>query len=263
MSVRTIAVSYQNTLPLRAGIERLHESGLIDLELDRPNRGTRRFCDGEFVLGLLPVAAQLAVPEALPVGNFGIVADGFVGSVGIFAERPLHELEAVYLDHDSRSSVLLARILLYHHWQLSPKLIAATPGYRKRIKGAIGGVIIGDPAIEARERFPFYYDLGEAWLRMTGLPFVFAAWLSAIPLSPEFIREFDEAQSEGVDRRLELAILHQFEVPGYNLVDYFLNQIHYHIDEAAREGRKLYLQLGRELLAREAAGDVQRPRQLA
>ena len=260
--VRTIAVSYQNTLPLRAGIERLHESGVIDLVLDKPNRGTRRFCDGEFVLGLLPVAAQFAVPEAMPVGNFGIVADGFVGSVGIFSERPLHELDAIYLDHDSRSSVLLARILLHHHWRLSPKLIAATPGYRERIRGAVGGVIIGDPAIAARERFPFYYDLGAAWLEMTGLPFVFAAWLSAIPLDAAFVHAFDDAQAEGVDRRLELAIMHQFEVPGYNLVDYFLNQIHYQIDEAARAGRKLYLQLGRELLAREAAGDVQRPRQL-
>ena len=95
MSTRTVAVSYQNTLPLREGIARLHRSGLIDLELDKPNRATQRFARGEFVLGLLPVAAQFAVPEALPFGRYGIVSDGFVGSVGIFSERPLHELSAV------------------------------------------------------------------------------------------------------------------------------------------------------------------------
>ena len=259
MSIRTVAVSYQNTLPLREGIARLHDSGVIDLELDRPNSATKRFSRGEFVLGLLPVAAQLAVPEALPFGRYGIVSDGFVGSVGIFSERPLDELSTVYLDHDSRSSVLLARILLHYHWGLTPKLVAAPPGYRERIGRDVGGVIIGDPAIEARERFPFYYDLGQAWKEMTNLPFVYAAWLSAVPLPEDFVRRFDEAQSEGVAQRLELAIAHQFETPGYNLVDYFLNQIHYRLDDAAMEGRKLYLKLGREIIAREAAGELPRP----
>ena len=263
MSDRTVAVSYQNTLPLRAGLARLHEAGVIDMELDRPNSATRRFAKGEFVLGLLPVAAQLSVPEALPFGRFGIVSDGFVGSVGIFSERPLHELSEIHLDHDSRSSVLLARILLHYHWGLSPKLVQAQPGYRDRIARNTGGVIIGDPAIEARERFPFYYDLGAAWKEMTNLPFVFAAWLSAVPLPEDFVARFDAAQAEGVDRRLELAIHHQFEVPGYNLIDYFLNQIHYRLDEAAMAGRDLYLKLGREVLAREAVGTLPRPRELA
>ena len=263
MSVRTVAVSYQNTLPLRAGIERLHRAGTIELELDKPNRATRRFAAGEFVLGLLPVASQLAVPEALPFGDFGIVSDGFVGSVGIFSERPLDELGAIYLDHDSRSSVLLARILLHYHWGLSPKLIAAPPGYRELITRDVGGVIIGDPAIEARERFPFYYDLGAAWKEMTNLPFVYAAWLSAVPLPSDFVARFDAAQAEGVEQRLELAITHQFEVPGYNLIDYFLNQIHYRLDDAAKAGRDLYLKLGREVLAREAAGELPAPRKSA
>lgn len=259
MSVRTVAVSYQNTLPLREGIRRLQADGVIDLALDKPNRATERFRRGEFVLGLLPVAAQLAVPEALPFGRFGIVSDGFVGSVGIFSERPLDKLSAVYLDHDSRSSVLLARILLHYHWGLTPKLVEATPGYRDRIRRDTGGVIIGDPAIEARERFPFYYDLGKAWQDMTNLPFVFAAWLSVVPLPKAFVAQFDEAQAEGVAQRFELAIAHQFRTPGYNLVDYFLNQIHYRLDDAAMEGRKLYLKLGREIIAREAAGELPRP----
>lgn len=259
MSIRTVAVSYQNTLPLREGIARLHDAGVIDLSLDKPNSATLRFGNGEFVLGLLPVAAQLAIPEAHPFGRYGIVSDGFVGSVGIFSERPLDELTTVYLDHDSRSSVLLARILLHYHWGLTPKLVAATPGYRDRIRRDVGGVIIGDPAIEARERFPFYYDLGQAWKEMTNLPFVFAGWLSAVPLPEAFVAAFDEAQSEGVAQRLELAIAHQFQMPGYNLVDYFLNQIHYRLDDAAMEGRRLYLKLGREIIAREAAGELPRP----
>lgn len=274
MPVHAIAVGYHNTLPLRAGLQSLVEDGTIILQLDRPNSATRRFADAEFSLGLLPVAAQLGVPEAQIVGNFGIVSDGFVGSVGVFAERPLDQLDKIYLDHDSRSSVLLARILFEHFWKgsyfsslksgsstgLSPKLTSAPPGYRERISGSAGGLIIGDPAIEARKKFPFYYDLGEAWKQMTGLPFVFAAWLSVVPQPVSFVQRFDQAQSAGLDLRLDLARTYQSELPHYNLLDYFIKQIHYKIDARAREGMNLFLQLGKELLATEALDDSRQAR---
>ena len=265
MSVHAIAVGYRNTLPLREGLRDLERTGALTLALDRPSAATRRFARGEFVLGLLPVAAQFSIPEAVQVGKHGIVADGFVGSVGIFAERPLADLDAILLDHDSRSSVLLARVLLKHHWRLGtmtrrgggPRVLPAEPGYRARLGGGVGGVIIGDPAIAARSRFAYYYDLAEAWRAMTGLPFVFAAWLSAIPLARDFVEAFDAAQARGVASRLEVAAAHQGEVPTYDLAAYFTQQIHYTIDARAARGMRLFLRLSRELLAEEA---LQAPR---
>ena len=252
MSITTIAVDYHNTLPLRAGLETLERVGVIDLDLAHPAEATRRFARGEFTLGLLPVAAKLVVPEARFVGRHGIVCDGFVGSVGIFAECPLGEVETLYLDPDSRSSVLLAQVLLRHHWGLAPELVHASPGYRERIGGRTAGVIIGDPAIAARSRFRYYYDLGEAWKAMTGLPFVFAAWLSSIPLSVDFVSRFDAAQARGVAMRERLAREFQPLVPNYNLEKYFTRQIRYRVTDAAREARALFLELG-GALQRESA----------
>ena len=244
MSLRCIAVDYLNTLPLRAGLARLERAGALSLALAHPSAATRRFGAGRYDIGLLPVAAGLEYPEATFVGDHGIVCDGFVGSVGIFSEVPLREVDTLYLDHDSRSSVLLAELLLEHHWDLAPSLVPAPRGYRDRIGGRSAGVIIGDPAIAARARFRYYYDLGEAWREMTGLSFVFAAWLAHEQPGTAFVSRFDEAQRAGLDQRLDLARELQGEVPNYNLERYFTRQIRYTIDDRARRGRELFLELG-------------------
>ena len=244
MSIRTVAVNYRNTLPLRAGLASMTASGRLDVHLAPPAAATHAFAHGEYVLGLLPVAAALEVPEAEFVGDYGIVSDGFVGSVGIFSQVPLHEVETLYLDHDSRSSVLLARVLLRHHWRLAPTLLPAPRGYRSRIEGATAGVIIGDPAITARRVYPYYYDLGEAWREMTGLPFVYASWMSSVPLDRAFVRDFDAAQALGVADRRRLARELQPRVPHYDLTTYFTEQLRFLVDARARRARRLFLDLG-------------------
>ena len=132
--------------------------------------------------------------------------------------------------------MLLARILLRHHWGLSPKLISATPGYRKRIR-VPKSEASSSATRPSRRASDFRFTTTSvrpgtddgAPVRLRGL----ALGHTALP-KPSSV-DSTAAQAEGVDRRLELAIRHQFEVPGYNLVDYFLNQIHYLVDETARE----------------------------
>ncbi|MFK8054599.1 MAG: menaquinone biosynthetic enzyme MqnA/MqnD family protein [Saprospiraceae bacterium] len=254
MSLRVIAVDYANTLPLRSGLESMESSGALSMSLARPARATELFAKGEYQLGLLPAAAQLMAPGSIFVGDYGIVSDGFVGSVGIFSEVPFDEIELLYLDHDSRSSVLLTQILIKHHWRRGEgsaqpiKIVDATPGYREQLSGTAAGLIIGDPAIEARSKFPFYIDLAEAWKDMTGLPFVFAAWLASSPIDAPFVKAFDAAQAKGVQNRVSLAEEYQPFVPGYDLKAYFTSQIQYLITPEAREGLALFLELGAEIL---------------
>jgi len=248
MSIRAIAVDYHNTLPLRAGIAELVDENLLELDLAHPAEATRRFRHGQYALGLLPVAAQLGQPATSFVGEYGIISDGFVGSVGIFSELPLEEVETIFLDHDSRSSVLLARVLLKHHWRLSPKLVEASRGYRKQIGGTTAGVIIGDPAIAARGVHEHYYDLGAAWKAYTGLPFVYASWLAREELPTTFVGKFDQAQARGVAMRTEVAREHQAGLPHYDLQRYFNEQIQFRLSGAARAGRELFLALGAEML---------------
>jgi len=259
MSVRVIAVDYANTLPLRSGLKSLEESDALSMSLARPARATELFLQGDYDLGLLPAAARLMAKAANFVGDYGIMSDGFVGSVGVFSEVPFEEIELLYLDHDSRSSALLTQILLKHHWKRDEqsdkalRSIVASPGYRDQLGGTAAGLIIGDPAIEARAKFPYYYDLAEAWKNMTGLPFVFAAWLASSRLDESFIKAFDAAQAKGVENRVSLAEKYQEFVPGYDLKAYFTSQIQYRITEEARKGLHLFLELGAEILKEQTA----------
>lgn len=254
MSVRVIAVDYANTLPLRSGLKSLEASGGLSMSLARPARATELFIRGDYDLGLLPAAAQLMSEGSSFIGDYGIVSDGFVGSVGIFSEVPFEDVELLYLDHDSRSSSLLTKVLLRHHWKRDSmsdnplQIIAAAPGYREQLSGTAAGLIIGDPAIKARSKFPYYYDLAKAWKDMTGLPFVFAAWLASNEIDESFIKAFDAAQATGVANRVSLAEEYQEFVPGYDLKAYFMSQIQYFITTEARKGLNLFLELGAEIL---------------
>ena len=60
-----------------------------------------------------------------------IGARGKVRSVAIVSERPLHELDTIALDLSSRTSVVLARLLLARR-KLAPHLFATDPRAGRR-----------------------------------------------------------------------------------------------------------------------------------
>jgi chorismate dehydratase len=107
----------------------------------------------------------------------------------LFSEVPVNEIERVYLDYQSRSSVALLKWLMKEYWNIHPEMIDATDdNYRKKIQGTTAGLVIGDRAFEQRKISTFIYDLASEWRSITGLPFVFAAWISKRPLDGSFIQ---------------------------------------------------------------------------
>ena len=76
-------------------------------------------------------------------------------------------------------------------------MIAGTADYENKIAGTTAGLVIGDRALEQRQKSKYIYDLGTAWKEMTGLPFVFAAWVSNKELPAEFIEAFNKANETG------------------------------------------------------------------
>ena len=150
------------------------------------------------------------------------------------------QIEKVYLDYQSRTSVNLARILLKEFWQKDVELVNATgEDFRTKIKGTTAGVVIGDRALEQRQHSKYIYDLGEAWKEHTGLPFVFAAWISNKRLPEEFIQQFNEANAEGLNHVND--IITGTNYPFYDLKKYFNKNIDYHLDEKKKQALKLFL----------------------
>lgn len=238
--IRLTAVSYLNTKPFIYGIFRSELSDVIDLSLDIPAVCAQKLLAGEADLALTPVAVIPELPQAHLVSDFCIGSAGPVKTVCIFSEKPLPEIKRLYLDFHSRTSVALVRLLCREFWKIQPEFLPASEGYEQKIGGDTAGLIIGDRAIGQEKRFAFVYDLGEAWTTWTGLPFVFAAWVSVRPLHPDFTARFNRALRNGIAHLPELTkILPNW--PGFDLDDYFRHNISYTLDEAKWLGLNRFL----------------------
>ena len=234
-------MSYLNTKPLLYGIKRHPIINEIELIEDYPSMIAQMLIDGEVDVGLIPVAATLRLKNWRVVTDYCIGCDGPVASVCIFSDVPMEEIETIYLDYQSRTSVNLAKLLLKEYWQKEVALIDATgEDFRKKISGTTAGVVIGDRALEQRLRSKYIYDLGEAWKRHTGLPFVFAAWISNKPLPSDFISSFNAANEYGVNNIEK--VLPELNYNGsVNLAEYFNKYISYTLDDEKRKALKKFL----------------------
>src|SRR5512139_4294550 len=106
--LRAAAVSFLNAWPLTAGLER---SERIEMILAEPSRCAAILAPGEVDLALVSVGA-------LPGGEFDIVpgiaigADGPVQTVVLAGEQSPAIWDEVFLDTASRTSHVLAKIVL-------------------------------------------------------------------------------------------------------------------------------------------------------
>jgi len=240
------AVSYLNTKPLLYGILRSAEvMRHLELTIDYPSRIAQDLIDGDSDMGLVPVATIPRLKEYHINGRYCIGAEGEVASVCLFSEVPLEQVQTVLLDYQSRTSVALLKVLLRFYWKVTPTFINTHEDYRASIRGTTAGLVIGDRALEQRRVSPYIYDLASHWKAFTGLPFVFAAWISNRPLDPGFVRIFDEANAVGLAKLPEVLAENPYTI--YDLHTYYTQNISYELTEAKRKGLDLFLEYIREL----------------
>lgn len=236
---RVGAVSYLNTKPLIYGLKHSRVKEDIDLILDYPARLVSLLQKNELDIALLPVAAIPKIKDAEIFSNYCIASDDEVASVCLFSEVPIEEIQEVYLDYQSETSVALCKLLLQHYWQSRPLLLEADEHFIEDIKDKRAGIIIGDRALENLNRFPYVYDLAKAWKDYTQLPFVFATWVSTKQLPESFVKEFNEANQHG------LTFIDQLtdEIPftAYDLKKYYTENIRYELNEERRNGMTLFM----------------------
>ena len=239
--IRVGAVSYLNTKPLLFGIENspvIHEISLIT---EYPARIADMLLRDEIDIGLVPVAIIPQMKEYYINTRYGIACDGPVASVCLFSDVPVQQVKKVMLDYHSRTSVLLAEILFERYWKQKPEFVAAGPDFISQIRGNTAAVVIGDLALQQRSVSPYTFDLGEAWKQMTGLPFVFAAWISNKKLDPAWVQRFESANAFGIEN---ISLVSQ-PVPEFqiDLKEYYTRYLSYNLDEEKLNGLKLFLEL--------------------
>jgi cyclic dehypoxanthinyl futalosine synthase len=198
--IRAAAVSFLNAWPLTAGLER---SERIELVLAEPSRCAAMLEAGEVDLALVSVAA-LTKGEYDIVPGIAIGADGPVQTVVLAGEQSPAIWDEVFLDTASRTSHVLAKLVLDAmgvHPRFTPA--PAVEGLAQA-KGTKGALVIGDRGFDVRANHVL--DLGREWTHLSGLPMIFALW-AARPgtVSPADVQELTRAAQHGLGIRTELA----------------------------------------------------------
>jgi chorismate dehydratase len=243
--IRVGIVSYLNTRPLIYGLKLEPIASQIELIEDNPARLAEMLKNDEIDLGLIPVAAIPELKESHLSGDYCIGTDGEAASVCLFSEVPLEQIEKVYLDYQSRTSVELLKWIMHEYWGITPEIVVAEDeDYRKKIKGTTAGLVIGDRAFEQRKLSTFFYDLGAEWKKITGQPFVFAAWISNKRLPGKFIQDFNEANSKGLMHIDEIVSSHHFDL--YDLKKYYTLHLNYRLDDRKKKAMEYFLQVIKE-----------------
>ena len=175
--LRVGCVSYLNAKPLIYGLENDRD---VDLKLAVPANLLAGLQAGEFDVALLPVIDYQRLDDAriVPVGGIG--CDGPTLTVRIFSRKPIEQIQELACDTESHTSVALARIVLARRYGIRPEFRELPPeknGMEKTGTGAV--LLIGDKVVCDEPRgMPHQLDLGEAWKQFTGMPFVFAVWIT-------------------------------------------------------------------------------------
>lgn len=181
-------MSYLNTVPLVWGL--LHDAArqqeTFDLRFALPSACADQLAAGEADIGIVPVI-ETARQKLDYFRACGIAACGPVRTILLISKVPYREIRTLATDAGSRTSVMLARIILAENYGCEPRLISHPPDLAAMLGRADAALIIGDAALRLDPAtLPFAtLDLGAEWTNLTKLPMVFAVWAGR----KEFIRE--------------------------------------------------------------------------
>jgi len=242
VNYKVSAVSYLNTIPFIHGIKSSNISDFIDLQLDYPSVCAQKLINNEVDIALVPVVVLKDNPQFNIISDYCIGSNGKVDTVCLYSDVPLREIEEIYLDYQSRTSIELLKVLCKEHWDISPKFSNSPEGFENKIERETAALIIGDRAFSANGKYKFVYDLSESWKEMTGLSFVFACWISNKNIEENFTTEFNKSLKIGVENVEEAIKKESDNYPHCkNPKEYLNNKISYLLDENKRKGMELFL----------------------
>ncbi len=188
-------IQFLNCLPLYYGLVKNDVLLDVDLVQAAPRDLATMLLSGELDIAPIPsIEYARHAEEFVLLPDIAISSNGEVQSILLLSKEPVEGLDSktVALTDTSRTSQVLARILLARHWGVSPSYAEMPPDLASMMRDADAALLIGDDALRAywQQSDLLKYDLGAEWTTWTGLPMVYAVWAVR--------REFAEQQPEAV-----------------------------------------------------------------
>ena len=243
------AVSFLNTVPLVWGMLHGRQRDLFGLDFCLPAECARRLETGAADIGIVP-AVELPRLGLEVIRGAGIACRGAVRSIVLVSKTPLREIRTLAADASSRTSVMLARIILAERYGAEPRISAHPPDLGEMLRHADAALVIGDPALRVDPSTLSHrvVDLGEEWVSFTGKPMVFAVWaaqpdLDTAALAPAFADSLRQGLGdlEGIVRQ-EAAPRGLSETLAR---DYLTRRVTFELGENEIQGLELFLEYAR------------------
>ncbi len=257
--LRIGAVRYLNARPL---IYRLQElAPQAQLLLDVPSRLADGLSGGTLDVALIPSVEYFRGSDYRILPGIAIAARGPVRSVKLYSRVPLPSIRTLALDEGSRTSAALVQVWLKKLYGIRPRVEPLPLGRPPEATATDAVLAIGDrgmlpapPGVFAHE-----VDLAEAWLELTGLPFVFALWAVAPDVDlGESEQAFYRAKEQGLANASMIARAAACELGlAYeDCLSYLTRNICYDLGDAELEGLCLFAQWAAELGLLEHAAEL-------
>lgn len=243
---RVGSVPYLNAVPLTRGLE-------AEVTFATPSKLAEMLRRDELDAALVSVTEVLLSDRYDVLDAVAVASLGEVKSVFLAHRAPIAEAREIYCDPASLTSVHLLRVLLAEQGMqpefktLSSYDHAKLPDYT---------LLIGNPALDFL-RAPHQHetwDLGTAWLELTGLPFVYAVWALRKGVDKKLTRHLRDAKEFGLET-LDYIVSSRSEYDLDFRRDYLGWHIHYHLGADEKRGLKRFA----ELLASHGLGPVFEP----
>ena len=253
-------MSYLNTAPLVWGLVHGPQRGIFDVRFELPSVCADQLRTGEADIGLVPVIEMKRQGLAMFPGC-GIACRGPVRSILLVAKKPWEQVRTLAADAGSRTSVMLARIILGRKFGLEPEVRTRRADLDAMLAECDAALVIGDPALHIDPAaLPYaWMDLGQEWTQLTGLPMVFAVWAGRPGIvTPERSLTFLESYRYGREHLDQIVAAEEpvRALPAAAIRKYLTEHIAFELGDAEHAGLDLYLQYATELEALEAARSV-------
>ena len=184
--------------------------------------------------------------------DWKIVSDACIGCRGpvlsvklLFRVAPA-EVQSLALDEGSRTSAVLAQILLQDIHGIRPQLQSLPIGYGLESTEADAVLMIGDRAIRCDDRpFVEVWDLGDRWCRWAELPFVFAMWVARGGVDTTHAEKaFTTARDRGCQHLADIAKQESaaMSLPEDLVQEYLQKNLNFHLGTKERRGLEYFFQ---------------------
>ncbi len=268
MHLRVAAISFLNPAPLLYNFEHAPAAAELrtryDVHYTLPSRCAAELHAGEADLGLIPVAEL--TPELRVVPGCTIASQREVRSILLLVRTDagesqadaLRRIRSIAADNASRSSAAYVRVLLGRFYGATPELVQHPADPLEMLRGFDAALLIGDPALLARERRPeidrvfeadggeslLWIDVAQLWHQHTGLPWVAAVWavrpeaLQGSDVSPgQLIADLNASREAGLAHIEDLVAewTPRLALPPATIRTYLTENIYYQLDAPCAE----------------------------